>query len=83
MGGNANGAKQKIARLDLGYKVGAGKVYGGVAADKADGKSTAVAARIGYDFKIADVNAKVEYRYNKDFAKVKNHRVRVQGVYKF
>jgi hypothetical protein len=83
MGGNANGAKQKIARLDLGYKVGAGKVYGGVAADKADGKSTAVAARIGYDFKIADVNAKVEYRYNKNFAKVKNHRVRVQGVYKF
>jgi hypothetical protein len=83
-GGNTIGAKQKIAKLDLAYKIeGYGKVYGGVAADKADGKSTAVAARIGYDFKVADVNAKVEYRYHKDFDKVKHHRIRVQGVYKF
>ncbi len=83
-GGETMGAKQKIARLDLGYKIdGYGKVYGGVAADKVTGGKTMVAARIGYDFKIKDINAKVEYRYNKDNDSVKHHRIRVQGVYKF
>ena len=86
-GGNVNAAagKQKIARLDLGYKLpnNYGKIYGGVAADKPDNGKTAVAARVGYDFKVMDVNAKVEYRYHKDFGGVKHHRVRVQGVYKF
>jgi len=85
-GGNANPklGKQKIARLDLSYKVkGYGTVYGGVAVDKPDNAKTAVAARAGYKFKIADVNAKVEYRYNKDFGGVKHQRVRVEGIYKF
>jgi len=85
-GGNANAklGKQKIARLDLGYKIkGHGKVYGGVAVDKADNASTAVAARIGYKFKVMDLNTKVEYRYNKNFKGAKNHRIRVESIYKF
>jgi len=85
-GGNANAklGKQKIARLDLSYKIkGYGSVYGGVAVDKPDNAKTAVAARAGYKFKVADINAKIEYRYNKDFAGVKHHRVRVEGIYKF
>jgi hypothetical protein len=87
--------KQKIARLDLSYNIeGAGKVYGGVAADKPDNGSTAIGARIGYkyDIKLSDkggdenknkISAKVEYRYNKDFDSEKHHRVRLEGVYKF
>ena len=83
-GGDTLGAKQKIARVDLGYKIpGYGKVYGGVGVDKVTGGKTMVGGRIGYDFKIKDVNAKVEYRYHKDNNSVKNHRIRVQGVYKF
>ena len=79
---SANG-KQKIARLDLGYALSNGRIYGGVAADKPDNGATAVAARIGYDFKVSGIAAKVEYRFDKDFNKNKNHRIRVQGVYKF
>ena len=76
--------KQKVARLDLGYKIpNYGKLYAGVAADKPDTGKTAVAARVGYDFTVKGINAKVEYRFDKDFAGLKNHRVRVQGVYKF
>jgi len=85
-GGSANAAlgKQKIARLDLGYKIkGYGKVYGGVAVDKVDNADTAVAARVGYNFKVMDLNTKVEYRYNKDFKGAKNHRIRVESIYKF
>ena len=78
------GNKQKIARLDVGYKIpNYGKVYAGVAADKPDTGSTAVAARVGYDFTVKGVAAKIEYRYSKNFASQKNHRVRIQGVYKF
>jgi len=80
--------KQKIARLDLSYNIeGAGKVYGGVAADKPDNGSTAIGARVGYkyDMKLFDskIAAKVEYRYNKDFDSEKHHRVRLEGIYKF
>ena len=84
-GGNVKaGNKQKIAKLDLGYKIdGYGKVYAGVAADKPDTGKTAIAARVGYDFKVMDVNAKIEYRFAKDFGGKKAHRIRVQGVYKF
>ena len=83
-GGDVTTGKQKIVRLDLGYKPSfGGKIYGGVAADKQTGSKTAVAARVGYDFTVYGVAAKVEYRYHKDFAGAKNHRVRVQGVYKF
>ncbi len=86
-GGNANytAGKQKIARLDLGYKLpdNYGKIYGGVAMDDPDNGKTAVAARVGYDFTVYGVNAKIEYRYVKNFASKKDHRIRVQGVYKF
>jgi hypothetical protein len=83
-GGSTNGANaQKIARLDLGYKIdGYGKVYAGVAVDK-HGSQTEKAARVGYDFKLLDMNAKVEYRYHDNDAGAINHRIRVQGVYKF
>jgi hypothetical protein len=94
-GGDADATlgKQKIARLDLGYSIeGAGRVYGGVAADKSDDRGTAVSARVGYkyDMKLFDskIAAKVEYRYLKDFEDVngdqaKKHRIRVEGIYKF
>jgi len=87
-GGNVVSSQvtQKIARLDLGYKPSfGGKIYGGVAADKPGAGKTAIAARIGYDFTVANVAAKIEYRYakNKDFTSRKDQRIRVQGVYKF
>ena len=83
-GGDTMGAKQKIARVDVSYKIaGYGKVYGGVGVDKVTGGKTMVGGRVGYDFKVADVNAKIEYRYHKDNSSVKHHRIRVQGVYKF
>ncbi len=82
---SATGGKQKIARLDLSYPLANGKIYGGVGVDKPDNGKTAVGGRVGYTFKIADVNAKVEYRYlkNKDFSDRKDQRIRVEGVYKF
>jgi len=95
-GGNivASGAKQKIAKLDLGYKLpnNYGKIYGGVAYDKVSGTtgaqlSKALAARVGYSFKVSGVNAKVEYRYTKRTpvagAATKIQKVRVEGIYKF
>jgi len=85
-----NGSKQTIARLDLGYKIdGYGKVYGGVAYDKVKDSKTdkMMAAALGYKFKVAGVNAHVQYRYiKKDMTNgtsVKQNRVRVEGVYKF
>ena len=84
------GSKQKIARLDLGYKIaGYGKVYGGVAYDKYSSSATdkKLAARLGYKFKIGSVDANVEYRYLKttptNGAAVKDQKVRVEGIYKF
>jgi len=83
-GGNTNATdKQKIARLDVGYKPSfGGKIYAGVAVNK-HGSQTEKAARVGYDFKLLDMNAKVEYRYHDDDRGNKAHRIRVQGVYKF
>jgi len=84
-----NGSKQKVARLDLGYKLPSnyGKIYGGIAMDKFTGASsrTIKAARVGYNFTVAGVAANVEYMYMKDRTAVgqKEHRIRVQGVYKF
>ena len=85
-----SGSKQKLARLDLGYKIaGYGKLYGGVAYDKVSSSKTdkILGARVGYKFKVAGVNAKVEYRYIKKSPvsgdDVKHQRVRVEGVYKF
>jgi len=83
---NTDKGEQKIARLDLGYNIdGYGKVYGGVAADKSDLPETEIAARVGYKFNVAGVDAKVEYRYYQDGSSAQNqkHRIRVEGVYKF
>ena len=90
----ASGAKQKIAKLDVGYKLpnNYGKIYGGVAYDKVSGTtgaqlSKALAARVGYSFKVAGVNAKIEYRYTKNTpvtgTATKIQKVRVEGIYKF
>ncbi len=85
MGGNViSGNKQTIARLDMGYTLAnKSRIYGGVAVDSPDHGDTAYAARVGYDFTIKGVNAKVEYRYHKGFDGLKDQRIRVQGVYKF
>ncbi len=89
-GGDIVDGKQKIAKLDLGYKLPAGKVFGGVAYDKVSDSNTvdkALAARVGYSFKVSGINAKVEYRYTKITAAnggtAKKQTVRVEGVYKF
>ncbi len=85
---DAVNSKQKIVRLDLGYALPYGKLDAGIAYDKNSGGTfdKKLGARVGYNFKVADVNARVEYRYVKttggDNAS-KKHRVRVQGVYKF
>ena len=98
IGGDAveSGANQKIVKLDVGYKLpnNYGKLFAGVAYDKAsdttnDGSNldSALAARVGYGFKVYGVNAKVEYRYAKikhlEGADTKNQRIRVEGTYKF
>ncbi len=85
-GDTVAGNKQKIARLDLGYKIaGAGKVYFSAAYDKPDSGEKAYGAALGYKFKVSGINGKVEYRYikNKDFTKRKDQRIRVEGVYNF
>jgi len=80
-------SKQKIVRLDLGYALPYGKLDAGIAYDKNSGGSfdKKLGARVGYNFKVSNVNARVEYRYVKTTASTstKKHRVRVQGVYKF
>jgi len=86
-GGNIlPGTKQRIVKLDLGYKVANGRIYAGAAYDKLDKGAKLYGGRIGYDFKVADVNAKVEYRYAKGKygkGELIGQRIRVQGVYKF
>ncbi len=80
------GNKQKIARLDLGYKIpNAGKIYFSAAYDKPDSGEKAYGAALGYKFKVSGIKGKVEYRYikNKDFTKRKDQRIRVEGVYNF
>jgi len=94
MGGDiinaTDGAKQKIAKLDLGYKLPYGKVYGGVAYNKVSGSTVTdkqLAARLGYSFEVYGVNTKIEYRYIKTTpvagASTKINKVRVEGIYKF
>ncbi len=98
IGGDAveSGAKQTIVKLDAGYKLpnNYGKLFAGVAYDKASDTTnagsnldSALAARVGYGFKVYGVNAKVEYRYAKikhlTGADTKNQRIRVEGTYKF
>ena len=77
--------KQKIAKLDLGYKLSGGKLYSGLAMDKPDTGKTAFEAKIGYKFKVSKVSYKVEYRFQKNskFASTKDHRVRLEAKYKF
>ena len=98
IGGDAveSGANQTIVKLDAGYKLPSnyGKIFAGVAYDNASSTTatgsnydSALAARIGYGFKVYGVNAKVEYRYAKikhlTGADTKNQRIRVEGIYKF
>ncbi|WP_292656151.1 hypothetical protein [Nitratifractor sp.] len=77
-------------RVDLGYKLPVGKLYGGIgyAWYSDDTSSTAnqdgFGARIGYTFPVMDtgVHAKVEYRYADNYQKT-HQRVRVEAFYKF
>jgi hypothetical protein len=78
-------------RVDMGYKLGNGKLFGGIGyvafGDNAFNEN-GFGGRIGYQFKVMDVNAKVEYRYadyngqngNPDTTK---QRIRVEAFYKF
>ena len=98
IGGDAveSGANQTIVKLDAGYKLPSnyGRIFAGAAYDKASSTTaagsnydSALAARVGYGFKVYGVNAKVEYRYAKikhlNGADTKNQRIRVEGIYKF
>ena len=92
-GGDINGGKQKIARLDLGYKLpnNYGKIYGGVGYDKSTGVGRSfnkkLGAVLGYKFKVSGINAHIQYRYvkttNTNGSTSKHQRVRVEGIYKF
>ena len=81
------GNKQKVAKLDLGYTLPSnyGKVYLDTIVDKPTTGKTAFGAALGYKFKVAGVNGKVEYRYikNQKFTSSKAQRVRIEGTYKF
>jgi len=81
---------QTIIRVDASYKLGYGKIYGGLGyvayGDNAlfdDG----VGARIGYKFTVAGVNANVEYRYadysDNGHGDLTKQRIRVEAYYKF
>ncbi len=87
-----DGAKQKIAKLDVGYKLpnNYGKLYAGVAYDDVSDSTVldkSLAARLGYSFKVSGINAKIEYRYTKNTpvsgSARKIQKVRVEGIYKF
>ena len=87
-GGDRNGGKQKIAKLDLGYKLPYGKLVSTVAYDKSTGGnfSKKIGASVGYEFNVKGVDALIEYKYVKTTGGAnagKVQRIRVQGVYKF
>ena len=91
LGGDIIAEKQLIAHLQIGYDFGKyGKLYAAGAYDKQEGDNKVYGGVVGYKFKIADLNAKVEYRYTKQYREIVggapdiiNQRIRVQGVYKF
>ncbi len=88
-GGEVNGGKQKIVKLDLGYKLPYGKLVSSIAYDKTSGGpiDKNIGAKIGYEFDIKGVDAVVEYRYEKTTyssgASDKNQRVRFALMHKF
>ncbi len=90
-GSLSDSGKQKIVKLDLDYKLpeNYGKIYGGVAYDDYSNSTVdkKIAARVGYGFKVSGIDGLVEYRYTQKTpvsgSKVKMHKIRVQGVYKF
>ena len=79
--------------LKAGYKLPVGKLYGTLGywdfnnVDIAADRDNTFGARVGYKFRIADVDAKVEYRYRdreyKDNSHDKRQRIRVEAYYKF
>jgi len=91
-GKGANGDTTTQVRVDWGYKLGTGKLFGGVGYvaygdANAAGLDTGFGARLGYKFNVMGVDAKVEYRYatydligGGDLTK---QRVRVEAFYKF
>ena len=87
-GGEVNGGKQKIVKLDLGYKLPYGKLVSTIAYDKTSGGTVTknLGAKLGYEFNVKGVDALVEYTYEKTTTtsgSSKNQRIRVSGVYKF
>ena len=82
---------QVIARVDMSYKLGAGKLFGGLGyVDYGDNNplDNGFGGRIGYKFTVAGVNANVEYRYadydgQNGFADLTKQRIRVEAYYKF
>ncbi len=91
-GGEINGGKQTVAKLDLGYKLPYGKLLATVGYDNSTGSGrnfdNKIGAKVGYEFNVKGVDALVEYTYVKTNGVTsagdrKVQRVRVQGVYKF
>ena len=83
---------QSAVLVQAGYKLPVGKVYGSVGYwdydnVKSGDRDNTFGARAGYKFKVAGVDAKVEYRYRdrsyKNAADQKRQRVRVEAYYKF
>jgi len=87
-GGEVNGGKQKIVKLDLGYKLPYGKLVSSIAYDKTSGGAISknIGAKLGYEFEVSGIDTLVEYTYEKTTTTTgsqKNQRIRVGGVYKF
>jgi hypothetical protein len=89
-GGDVAGDDVWSIGLNAGYKLQVGKIFGKVGYWDADGGaawSKAWDYMVGYKFKIADINAQVEYRYLDQDYRAGNdddrHRIRVQAYYKF
>jgi hypothetical protein len=89
---STNKGTQKIVRLEAGYKLPVGRIYGGISYDKfgsSSDRDKVIVGAIGYKFPIPGTNVKghIQYRYAKeDFRNGtdrKQQRVRIEAYYKF
>ncbi len=89
---STNKGTQKIVRLEAGYKLPVGRIYGGISYDKfgsTSDRNKVIVGAIGYKFPIPGTSIKghIQYRYAKeDFRNGtdrKQQRVRIEAYYKF
>ena len=89
-GGDIVGDDVWSIRVDAGYKLSFGKLFGNVGywdAGSGAGFDNAFDVRVGYKFNVAGINSKIEYRYlDKELnggGSDTRQRIRVEAYYKF